>query len=615
VRLSWAGIVALTACVLSTCALPVAAAEVGIQAGVDKNRVALGETFSYTLTVSGGLRNLPQPTLPTFDHFEIVGGPMQSQQFSMGTGGISSSLTLTYYLRPVQAGTFTIGPAEITVNGQTPRSEAIRIEVVDVGRTGQPQQQPRPQAEDEASDVVTTGEISGDIALLCSVDNPDPYVGQAVLYRWRLYLSQRARNALDHFNPIRPVLPSFTGFWHEEVGEARETREQHGGQVYTVVEIQRALYPIVSGPQTIEPGKCELRYDNFGFFSRRRAQGPGMVQSEPIEINVHSLPQAGRPKDFGHLVGVFQMRAEVDRTQVRAGEPLTYTVQISGQGNLKALPELDFSDLEKAGFRVYTPEVQRTIDNRTFPTAGNIATKVLLIPREPGEYVIPPRTLTFFDPGREKYHTVRTAAFTITATPGERTDETLVVSSEYLKPRDVVRQTSDDIHYLFMEFKPASNDSTLLYERTPVRIALILPPVLLLGTIFLRRRLDRLSADTGYARRRFARRNLQKALEHAERALRAGREEVFYAELPRAVFRFLADHFNLAWAGLTTADVRELLAERDVPEEDIQSIVAMLEICDLRRFGSDLGGAEMGEAKQILQQTKKLLDKIITNLK
>ena len=54
-------------------------------------------------------------------------------------------------------------------------------------------------------------EVQGDIYVESSIDNPNPYVGQQVIYNFKLY------DAVGLTNPL--YQPSnFEGFWHIDIG-------------------------------------------------------------------------------------------------------------------------------------------------------------------------------------------------------------------------------------------------------------------------------------------------------------------------------------------------------------------------------------------------------------
>jgi len=64
---------------------------------------------------------------PDFENFTVVSGPNQSSSFSMINGAVTQELSYSYYLNPIEVGTFYIAPASIQVEGELMSTEAVEI--------------------------------------------------------------------------------------------------------------------------------------------------------------------------------------------------------------------------------------------------------------------------------------------------------------------------------------------------------------------------------------------------------------------------------------------------------------------------------------------------------
>ena len=64
---------------------------------------------------------------------------------------------------------------------------------------------------------------------------------------------------------------------------------------------------------------------------KRNIEAPGMT------IQVDPLP--GRPANFSGGVGKFNISASLNKTEVKAGEPLQLRVVVGGAGNLKLIKQ------------------------------------------------------------------------------------------------------------------------------------------------------------------------------------------------------------------------------------------------------------------------------------
>ena len=95
-----------------------------------RSQVTVGERFNVAFELNADGKDF---RAPTFEGFQVVGGPMNSTSSSVqivnGSMSRSVSNTYTYVLRADNEGNFTIGPASITVNGQVVSSEPYSISV------------------------------------------------------------------------------------------------------------------------------------------------------------------------------------------------------------------------------------------------------------------------------------------------------------------------------------------------------------------------------------------------------------------------------------------------------------------------------------------------------
>ena len=89
-------------------------------------------------------------------------------------------------------------------------------------------------------------DVQGDVYVEASVDNSSPYVGQQIIYTFKLY------DAVGLTNPL--YQPSnFEELWRIDIGVVSQTSEQINGRRYNVTSIATALYPTHSGSITIQP--------------------------------------------------------------------------------------------------------------------------------------------------------------------------------------------------------------------------------------------------------------------------------------------------------------------------------------------------------------------------
>ena len=109
-------------------AVSAVAQDTSFSAAIDKTTVHAGEPATLTLTLSGDIGGIEVPVLEFPEGFTVA-SRSQSSSFSIRLGTIDRSLTLTYLLLPQQAGTFQLGPFQITHKGQTFSTEPLTVTV------------------------------------------------------------------------------------------------------------------------------------------------------------------------------------------------------------------------------------------------------------------------------------------------------------------------------------------------------------------------------------------------------------------------------------------------------------------------------------------------------
>ncbi|MCB0278769.1 MAG: BatD family protein, partial [Calditrichaeota bacterium] len=89
-----------------------------VDVSVDRNVLEVDENFALTFTFKG-VKSTPNLDLPVINGFQTLNGgvPSRSTNMEIVNGRISQSAALTYYLRTVAEGSFTIPSFSIDVNG------------------------------------------------------------------------------------------------------------------------------------------------------------------------------------------------------------------------------------------------------------------------------------------------------------------------------------------------------------------------------------------------------------------------------------------------------------------------------------------------------------------
>lgn len=576
--------------------------------------VAVNQNFQYNLTLENANASNLKP--PSFSDFQLLGGPNTSTSMQWINGNVSQSVTYSYILRPKKEGTFKIGKASVTVAGVNMESNEVNIEV---GKpvAQQPQQQqrqrnpmgwdpfeddpffnPQAQQEPEVSEEELQKQIKDDVFIKVNVSRNNVYKGEMLTATYKLYF----RHNLSGFNVTKA--PAFDGFWSQEVTlDANRTRKVetiNGKQYYTVDIMKYNLYPQRDGSLTIPPAEVnavaqvQVRSRSRGFFDDffgmgRMAQVPLTLKTGSATVAVKELPEKGKPEDYNGAVGKYTYEARLSGKEAKTDEPITYTVKISGTGNLKFIdaPTLELPE----EFEVYDPKVKENISNGADGLSGTKQYDYLIIPRQPGEYKINANTFSYFDPATGKYVTLSSPEFTVnvTGTPSQNPNLPVVTEGDIKKPVAVLDK---DIRYIKTTVPSFAESSSFL--ASPGFVALYATPFLLFaGLLWVRRRNETLAADVIGTRRRKALKNAKARLSTAEKFLAKSDKKNFYTEMSLALWGYVSHKLAIEMAELSKENVEEKLLACGVAATTIQKLKNLITTCEQALYAPVGEGGEM----------------------
>ncbi|MDC0720586.1 BatD family protein [Nannocystis bainbridge] len=554
-----------------------------IVAEIDRERVEVGEAFELTVQVdSEGERGaeVPEPVLPdmTALGLQIVGMPANyrstSSSFSFGTGRGSTMTT-----RTTQTSVYTLiaskpGRIELPVHileGKT-KVTPPRIPAIEVTGQAAPTE-PVPAAADGPT------EPQGDIFLWTRLDKPTLFVGEQLTYTLEIY------ERLPFLQIQLRQLPGFQDFWSEELPQGQMRQAVVGNTAYRVHPgLRRALFPQRAGTLTLSPAEV-------GIGMRRRITG------RPVTVEVKPLP-AGAPAGFSpNNVGVYSIRAEADRTNIKVGEPFTLTVAIQGTGNIRVIDPGAWPEMP--GLRRYEPKIETDVTTGA-QLGGERRYAFLVIPERGGTLTVPPHTFHYFDPASESYQTATSAPIELTVAGDPNAAPTL--ASDAPPPA-----AAEEEGILAPIVEPAALPRATPSPSwlTPSRWAWAMagaPVLLALGTAAsaLWRRLGPDEHSRAAAARAAKQREL---LAQAERGLGTG--EGFYPALAQLLQAAAIDRAGPEGEGLPRHALLALLAGKGVSSADCERLRDLLDRCDAARFGAR--GESASEREVALQAARELL--------
>ena len=556
-------------------------------------QVIVGRPFQLTYSVNQRSRDL---RAPEFTDFDYLAGPYSSTSSSTSfvNGHRTSSFeqTYTYTLMAQKAGTFTIGPATIRVDGESVQSNGVRITVLPEdeqpavqGNQSNPNTQSTPNTQNNQS------ASSENIFVRTIASKTRVHEQEALMISYKLYFANVDVAQLTN----NTKLPEFTRFLKQDLeqGEIQTQLEHYNGRNYqTAVLYRTILYPQHSGDISIDPAKFEavLRVQTqqrvrsiFDDFFGSYTNVTKMLTAPGVTIHVAGLP-SGKPAGFSGGVGKFTMTPSISQTELQANDAVTIKIDISGAGNMKLIktPTVDWPE----GFEPYDPKVTNNFNTTTAGVSGTKSIEYLAIPRSAGDYTIPPVTFSYFDIEDKAYRTLSTPEYTIHVKRGnngegrEASGEGQVVSYTH---KEDIKQLGTDIRYIdtktpnkSTEYRIQNTDWIWLFYVVPLILAIIV-------LVILRKQIKE-NADITRVRYKRANKVAQKRLKAAAAALKANDKDAFYAAIEQAAWTYLSDRLSIPTAELNKDNIAALLGQKGVSDALIKDVKDVLSTAEFARY-------------------------------
>ncbi len=557
------------------------------------SRVSAGENFRIAYTINTqDVEDFKAGNIPS--GLELIAGPYTSQQSSYqminGHTSSSSSITFTFTLYAGKDGSFVVSPAHARIRGKWVASRPVRITVSGRARNsggGAPQM--HQDAGGQQEEIAPGGSaITGkDLFIKVTANKYRVHEQEPVLLTYKVY-------TLVDLTQLEGKMPDLTGFHSQEIPLPQQKSfhvERVNGRPYRCVTwSQYLMYPQMTGalkiPSITFKGIVVQQNRNVDPFEAFFNGGSGYVEvkrnivAPGVDIQVDPLP--AKPVGFSGGVGKFSISAKLDKNEVKAGDPVTLRVVISGLGNLKLIkqPVVEFPK----GFDKYDPKITDKTKLTNAGVGGSMVYDYLAVPRNQGTYTIPSVSFIYYDVNANAYKTLHTQQFVVHVAPGDGKGS----SESFDNPED------NDIHAL----KTGPSDSTSVGDfflgSAAYWISLLLPLIafVVLLIIFRQRAIE--NADVVKMRGKRANKIARKRLKKACRLMFEHNSAEFYDEVLRALWGYVSYKLNMPVESLSKENIKEKLASRGVNEDIIGKFISALEECEFERYapGDEAGNME-----------------------
>jgi hypothetical protein len=500
---------------------------------------------------------------------------------------MTSQGVFTYRLQPLHEGLLFVAPVTVNIDGQLYQTDPIEVEVLASGGQVMPT---NPNLPPEGN---SPGTLQGqDFFVEAEVDNPNPYLGQQVIYTFRIYQALNFPPGQPDYTP-----PTFTDFWSSEILAQPHYNTQSDGRDYLVTEILTALFPANLGTITIEPASLVIPGGLLNPDIR--------LETNPVTLEVQPLPD-NAPDNFSGAVGEFEIRANLSENEIKVNEPLTLVVEVEGTGNIQTLKEPELPELPN--WRFFESQISTTTETGEGFLRGSRTFERLVVPGQAGQQTFPPISFSYYDPTIDAYQTISTDPIPVNVLPNDSAPAPLLMNGEPGLDKQPVELIASDIRHI--KAVPASLNTTIgpsIVGQTLYWACWFLPLVMISAVQIWQSRRRRLQEDTAYARSSRAKRV---ALATLAEVKRGSPDHKPASVAGRVLLGYLSDKLNTPTTGLTTDGLINLLRQHRLKGELIGRIEQILHQIDIGRFAP----ISEGDEQILIAQTQALINDLDKSL-
>ena len=548
------------------------------------SRVEAGENFRVSFKVTTQDVDDFRSGLHSTDVVEVIAGPYTSSESSFqmvnGHTSSSSSITYTYTLYAAKSGVYNIPAAHARVGGKQISSRPAKVTVVGSAQ-GRGNNSPKMHEDDNYPPHMKAAgsAISGrDLFIKVSANKRKVYEQEPILLTYKVY-------TLVDLTQLEGKMPELTGFHTQEIPLPQQKSfhiERVNGKPYrTVTWSQYVMYPQMTGkmeiPSITFKGIVVQQNRSVDPFEAFFNGGSGYVEvkrnivAPSIKIDVLPLPH--KPANFSGGVGKFNISAQLNKNELKAGDPLSLRIVVGGIGNLKLIkqPVVNFpKDWDK-----YDPKVTDKTKLTSNGLEGNMIFDILAVPRHQGHYTIPPVELTYYDTSLNQYKTIKTQSFEIEVAKGDGSRSSVVDYSKD-QPKDIkdIKKGEAELHSV----------DNFFFGSVGYLMSLLIPfaAFVALLVIFRNRAID--NADLVKMKGKKANKIATKRLRQANKLMLAGKTNEFYDEVLRALWGYVGDKLNMPAEKLSRENISEKLQSHNVDDNTISKFLSAIDDCEMMRF-------------------------------
>ncbi|MCH8554659.1 MAG: BatD family protein [Schleiferiaceae bacterium] len=563
-------------------------------AKADRYTVGKNEQFTVTFTINDQASKF---AAPDFGDFQVVQGPMTSQNTVIQNFEMVVQLSYTYILRPRRVGNFTISAASIQVGGEKLYTKPLDIKVVERS----------PQADDPNDPQNLARKLA---YTRIKVSKRSVFVGEPFVATYQLLTRVNVGNpseleAINYSNAYKKDI--------EQKSQNRPEQEIIDGEAYQVFTLkQHLIIPQKAG--SFSPGTVtweiptQIPTNQRDFFGRQMVQTIKQVSEARFpSVEVKSLPRENRPANFSGGVGKLKFDVKASRTEVKANESVVLTLELSGEGNIKLtdMPKIDIP----AAIEAFDPKFSERINETASGMSGSKKQEFLLLPRFKGTYKIPSITFSYFDLNSKTYKTIESEEINITVLDGPTYaggGSNSSTSPNPTKEKENVTYLDEDILFIKTTTDTISVKTLPFAARKNAVYYILLYPffMALLGVLLLLYK--KVNNNSPEKRAKRARAYLKKQFMLLENLANNGDSNGFYAKLSNELWSYFEILLAIPKSEQSIETLERRLKDLELPDSEIARIIKLFTRCEMVKYSP----AAVSNMKNDLEEAKDLVAKL-----
>ena len=564
--------------------------QVNFTTKLSKNRLGLNERVKVEFSVDkDGDNFIP----PKFENFRIVGGPSQSIRNSWINGKRSYSKTYSYFLSPIEKGSFEIGQASIEVDGEIYKTLPVKVIVT--------------SAVDKPTNPNDPNYIADKkIHLVAELSDNTPFLNEAVSVIYKLYVAPDT--GVDNWRELEA--PRYANFWSNNI-DIKSLNVQNGtykGEPYRFVVLRRTLlYPQKTGKLKIEPLTLDIsvqvpsnRRDFFGNLISSSVNKT--VSSGSSVIDVKPLPLNNKPMDFSGAVGNFNFEIKSDKKELLLDEAFQLSLIVSGKGNFNLFDDPKIS--LPVSLEVYEPEKISNVSVRSNGIKGEINNKYTVVPNNPGKYTIPQTKFSFFNPELEEYKTIYSDPIFIDVEGVYKPSSNSEDNSESIKTNKI--QLSESQFSSFKTKTKFSKVNEVVFFNSIFYWILLITPLIICIIIIVVTKFIRKYNSKKIDELKLVRNKTNKLLDESKGLI--GNKEKFYESIDKALTIYLKTKLKINNSDFKNEVIQIKLEQMNVEKNIIDLLFEIFENCQLARYtplNIDAMSDDYNKTKRFIEQLEK----------